>query len=143
MATGSCLTERATVVAGADEAESFVFVTQQGGTFTVSNLGGFDIDTFTAVINPPQVCTPSLPIVSMPLRANSTPPRALCFGQAAILAVGRGEKRMAFADDESDELVVETVMNVTLSADRRVLEDGAAAHFLQVLQNYIEVPHLL
>lgn len=50
---------------------------------------------------------------------------------------------MAFADDDSDELVVETVMNVTLSADRRVLEDGAAAHFLQVLQNYIEVPHLL
>ena len=95
----------------------------QGGTFTVSNLGMFGIDEFTAVINPPQ---------------------------AAILAVGGGSKRLiptAYIEglslDEQPKPAIKTVMTARLSADRRVVDEATAAMFMQVLQFYLSKPQML
>jgi pyruvate dehydrogenase E2 component (dihydrolipoamide acetyltransferase) len=89
----------------------------QGGSFTVSNLGGFGIDSFTAVINPPQAC---------------------------IMAIGRGRKELLPpVDVASDEPRLATLLNVTLSADRRVVDNVVAGQFLQVFKRYMENPELL
>ncbi|GLE05428.1 hypothetical protein PINS_up014441 [Pythium insidiosum] len=91
----------------------------QGGSFTVSNLGGFGIDQFTAVINPPQAC---------------------------IMAVGRGRKELvAPADEQGDDAEprLATLLNVTLSSDRRVVDDVIAGQFLQVFKRYMENPSLM
>ena len=74
-----------------------------GGSFTVSNLGMFGIDTFTAIINPPM---------------------------GAILALGKGEPRAVVRDGE---VVVATRISATLSCDHRVIDGAIGAHFLQVL----------
>lgn len=86
----------------------------QGGTFTVSNLGMFGIDQFTAILNPPQ---------------------------AAILAVGRVAKRAIVTAD--DRVEVRPVTTLTLTADHRVLDGVAAARFLATLQRVLEHPGLL
>jgi pyruvate dehydrogenase E2 component (dihydrolipoamide acetyltransferase) len=86
----------------------------QGGTFTISNLGMFGIDHFTAIVNPPQ---------------------------AAILAVGRVAKRAVVAEDDS--LVVRPTSTLTLTADHRVLDGASAARFLQTIQQALEHPGLL
>ena len=86
----------------------------QGGTFTVSNLGMFGIDQFTAILNPPQ---------------------------AAIVAVGRVAKRAVVAAD--DRVEVRPVTTLTLTADHRVLDGVAAAQFLATLQRVLEHPGLL
>lgn len=98
----------------------------QGGSFTISNLGMFGIDEFTAVINPPQAC---------------------------ILAVGRGESKVLLPPIKSEADLdpsapmptpsVETVMSVTLSSDARVVDDATAGQFLQVFRHLIENPSLL
>jgi len=81
-----------------------------GGTFTISNLGMFGIREFSAVINPPQ---------------------------AAILAVGAGEKRPVVRDGS---LAIATVMSVTLSADHRIVDGAVAARWMQAFKNAIENP---
>jgi hypothetical protein len=92
----------------------------QGGCFSVSNLGMFGIDSFSAVINPPQ---------------------------AGILAIGAGVPvpRMSSTPAADGEQVVEfdTMMNVTLSCDRRVVDEGHAAEFMQCFRTYMENPMLL
>ncbi|KAF1321880.1 Pyruvate dehydrogenase complex dihydrolipoamide acetyltransferase, partial [Globisporangium splendens] len=90
----------------------------QGGSFTISNLGGFGIDNFTAVINPPQAC---------------------------IMAVGRGRKEVLppLSLEEDAAPRVATLMNATLSSDRRVVDDVIAGQFLQVFKNYMENPELM
>ncbi|RLN92069.1 hypothetical protein BBJ28_00022555, partial [Nothophytophthora sp. Chile5] len=92
----------------------------QGGSFTVSNLGGFGIDNFTAVINPPQAC---------------------------IMAIGRGRKEvlppLEIVEGVNPEPRIATLMNVTLSADRRVVDDVIAGQFLQVFKSYMESPELM
>ncbi len=85
----------------------------QGGTFTISNLGMFDVDEFIAVINPPQ---------------------------AAILAVA-SVKDVAVVKD--GKLVPGKTMTVTLSADHRVLDGAEVAVFLQSFRRYLENPMLL
>jgi pyruvate dehydrogenase E2 component (dihydrolipoamide acetyltransferase) len=70
----------------------------------------YGIKDFTAVINPPQ---------------------------AAILAVGAGEKRAVVAGDKVE---VATVMTVTMSCDHRVIDGATGARFLQVFKQYIEEP---
>jgi pyruvate dehydrogenase E2 component (dihydrolipoamide acetyltransferase) len=82
-----------------------------GGTFTVSNLGMFGIDSFSAVINVPQ---------------------------AAILAVGALAKRPVVADD--DEIVVRPMMTLTLACDHRVLYGADGARFLARLRELLEQP---
>jgi pyruvate dehydrogenase E2 component (dihydrolipoamide acetyltransferase) len=86
----------------------------QGGTFTVSNLGMFGIDHFTAILNPPQ---------------------------AAILAVGRVAKQAVVTDD--DRVEVRPRSTLTLTADHRVLDGVSAARFLGTIQRALEHPGLL
>jgi pyruvate dehydrogenase E2 component (dihydrolipoamide acetyltransferase) len=82
----------------------------EGGSFAISNLGMFGVKDFTAVINPPQ---------------------------AAILAVGAGEKRPVAV---GDKIEVATVMTVTMSCDHRVIDGATGARFLQSFKQFIEEP---
>lgn len=81
-----------------------------GETFTLSNLGPYDIELFTAIINPPS---------------------------AAILAVGTAMKEAVV---EHDQLVIGTVMRATLSADHRVTDGAEAAQFIKALKDLLEEP---
>jgi pyruvate dehydrogenase E2 component (dihydrolipoamide acetyltransferase) len=82
-----------------------------GGTFTVSNLGMFGIDQFTAVINPPE---------------------------AAILAVGAALDEPVVTDDGA--VAVRRRMRLTLSIDHRALDGATGAGFLQQLKHLLEHP---
>jgi pyruvate dehydrogenase E2 component (dihydrolipoamide acetyltransferase) len=85
----------------------------RGSTFTISNLGMYGVDSFTAIINPPE---------------------------SAILAVGRiVETPVARAGT----VVVRPVMQLTLSADHRIVDGAAAARFLSDLRERLEEPYLL
>jgi pyruvate dehydrogenase E2 component (dihydrolipoamide acetyltransferase) len=82
----------------------------EGGTFTVSNLGMLGVDTFVAIINPPQ---------------------------CAILAVGRVAPR-AVADEVG--IAVRSMMSATLSADHRIVDGAMAARFLSAIKRRLETP---
>ncbi|MEX2589306.1 MAG: pyruvate dehydrogenase complex dihydrolipoamide acetyltransferase [Chitinophagales bacterium] len=82
----------------------------QGNTFTISNLGMFDIDEFTAIINPPDAC---------------------------ILAVGKIKEVPVLKDGE---LASENIMKITLSCDHRLVDGATGAKFLQTLKAYLEEP---
>ncbi|MGD8807153.1 MAG: dihydrolipoamide acetyltransferase family protein [Chloroflexota bacterium] len=84
------------------------------GTFTISNLGPFDVEEFTAIINPPQ---------------------------AAILAVGATKPDVV--PDDDGQIVVRPIMRITLAADHRVIDGAVAAHFMADLQARLESPVLL
>jgi pyruvate dehydrogenase E2 component (dihydrolipoamide acetyltransferase) len=86
----------------------------QGGTFTVSNLGMLGIDSFSAIINPPQ---------------------------AAILAVGNIVKKAVV--DANDQLVVGHRQSITLSCDHRVVDGAVGAAYLKELRELLEKPALL
>ncbi|MGB9476044.1 MAG: pyruvate dehydrogenase complex dihydrolipoamide acetyltransferase [Candidatus Udaeobacter sp.] len=86
----------------------------QGGTFTVSNLGGMAIDSFSAVINPPQ---------------------------SFILAVGRITKVPVV--DDCDQVVVGHRMSLTMSCDHRVIDGALGAEYLKELRHLLENPALL
>lgn len=81
-----------------------------GNTFTISNLGMMDIDSFTAIINPPDSC---------------------------ILAIGRIKEVVV---KKGDGFGVTHVMNVTLSCDHRSVDGAVGAAFLQTLKALIEEP---
>jgi len=85
-----------------------------GGTFTISNLGMYGMDRFTAIINPPE---------------------------AGILAVGRIRKQ--FVPDENDQPVAKPIMNITLSADHRIIDGAVAAQFMADLRAGLEEPALV
>lgn len=84
-----------------------------GSTFSVSNLGMFGIDHFTAIINPPE---------------------------AAILAIGAMEDRAVVVDGQ---VVVRKRMHVTMSCDHRVVDGALGATFLKTLRQLIENPLML
>lgn len=84
-----------------------------GSTFSISNMGMYDVEHFIAIINPPE---------------------------AAILAVGSAQK-MPVVDD--DTVRVGMRMKATLSADHRVTDGAEGAQFMQALAQYIEQPMLL
>jgi pyruvate dehydrogenase E2 component (dihydrolipoamide acetyltransferase) len=86
----------------------------QGGTFTVSNLGGMGVDSFSAVINPPQ---------------------------GFILAIGRITKTPLI--DEGDQIVVGHRMTITMSCDHRVIDGALGAQYLKELRHLLENPALL
>jgi Pyruvate/2-oxoglutarate dehydrogenase complex, dihydrolipoamide acyltransferase (E2) component, and related enzymes len=86
----------------------------QGGTFTVSNLGGMGIDTFSAVINPPQ---------------------------GFILAIGKITKVPVI--DDCDQIVVGHSMSITMSCDHRVIDGALGAEYLKELRHLLENPALL
>lgn len=85
----------------------------QGGSFSISNLGMFGINSFSAVINPPQAC---------------------------ILAVGAGIPRVVPPRGSQIKPSVVTKVTVQLSSDRRVVNEATAAQFLQVFQSYFSNP---
>lgn len=82
----------------------------EGNTFTISNLGMFGIEEFTAIINPPDSC---------------------------ILAVGAIVEKPVV---KNGQIVVGHKMKVTLSCDHRVVDGAKGAAFLQTLQSYLENP---
>ena len=84
----------------------------QGNTFTISNLGMFDIEEFTAIINPPDAC---------------------------ILAVG-GIVQKPIVNDS--EIVVGNTLKLTLSCDHRVVDGVVGSKFLGTLKSYLENPVL-
>jgi pyruvate dehydrogenase E2 component (dihydrolipoamide acetyltransferase) len=86
----------------------------QGGTFTVSNLGGMGIDSFSAVINPPQ---------------------------GFILAVGKVAKIPVV--DDCDQVTVGHRMSITMSCDHRVIDGALGAEYLKELRHLLENPALL
>jgi pyruvate dehydrogenase E2 component (dihydrolipoamide acetyltransferase) len=86
----------------------------QGGTFTVSNLGGMGIDSFSAVINPPQ---------------------------GFILTVGKITKVPVI--DDCDQIVVGHRMLLTMSCDHRVIDGALGAEYLKELRHLLENPALL
>lgn len=79
-------------------------------SFTISNLGGYGVEQFTAIINPPE---------------------------AAILAVGAAAPEAVVVDGQ---VAVRSVMRVTLSADHRVVDGATAAEWLKTFRNLLEQP---
>ena len=86
----------------------------QGGSFTVSNLGGMGIDSFSAIINPPQ---------------------------GFILAVGAISKKPVV--DNCDQIVVGHRMSIWMSCDHRVIDGALGAEYLKELRHLLENPALL
>jgi pyruvate dehydrogenase E2 component (dihydrolipoamide acetyltransferase) len=84
----------------------------EGGTFTVSNLGMFGVDSFVAIINPPQ---------------------------CAILAVGQVGPRVV---PHGEGIAVRPIMTMSLSADHRVVDGAIGARFLQEVKRLLEKPDL-
>jgi pyruvate dehydrogenase E2 component (dihydrolipoamide acetyltransferase) len=92
----------------------------QGGTFSISNLGMFDIEEFIAVINPPQ---------------------------AGILAVGKTTKQLipVLKTDATglDSITVQNRMKVTLSFDPRVADESSVTQFLSAFAQFMNNPQTL
>jgi pyruvate dehydrogenase E2 component (dihydrolipoamide acetyltransferase) len=86
----------------------------QGGSFTVSNLGGMGIDSFSAIINPPQ---------------------------GFILAIGAISKKPVV--DNCDQIVVGQRMSIWMSCDHRVIDGALGAQYLKELRHLLENPALL
>lgn len=85
-----------------------------GGTFTISNLGMFGIESFTAIINPPE---------------------------SAILAVSSVRKKPVVVEVEGeDKIEIRPMMNIQLSVDHRVIDGLLAAEFVGCLKNLLENP---
>ena len=84
-----------------------------GGTVTVSNLGAWGVESFDAIVNPPQ---------------------------AAIISVGGAIKKPVV---KGDQIVPGTRMNIGLSCDHRVVDGAVGADFLNTIKRYIESPNLM
>jgi len=84
-----------------------------GGTFTISNLGMFGIDNFTAIINTPE---------------------------SGILAVGKIEKTPVVINDQ---IAIRPIMMMTLTYDHRVVDGAPAAQFIARIKQYLENPYLM
>jgi pyruvate dehydrogenase E2 component (dihydrolipoamide acetyltransferase) len=85
----------------------------ENGTFTISNLGAYGIESFTSIINPPQ---------------------------CAILSVGETKKKPVI---NGERVEISSVMKITLSIDHRIVDGVYGAKFLQYLRDRIEKPYLL
>ena len=81
-----------------------------GGTFSITNLGAYDIDAFTPIVNPPQV---------------------------GILGVGRAVEKPAV---HRGEMVVRSMMYLSLTFDHRVIDGAPAAEFLRAVKGHLEDP---
>ncbi len=87
-----------------------------GGTFTITNLGMYDIEGFTPVINLPE---------------------------AAILGVGRIIPKWVYKPESPDKPVLRQMMTLSLVFDHRVVDGAPAARFLQYVKQVVEEPYLL
>jgi len=88
----------------------------EGGTFTVSNLGMYGIEQFTAIINPPE---------------------------AAILAVGSIQKMPVATEENKERIEIRSIMKITLSADHRLIDGVMASNFLNQIKDYLLCPESL
>ncbi len=86
----------------------------RGGTFTISNLGMFEIDAFTPIINLPE---------------------------CAVLGVGRVVSRPVVIDEDTEQIAVRKMMALSLTFDHRVVDGAPAARFVQALKGMIERPY--
>jgi pyruvate dehydrogenase E2 component (dihydrolipoamide acetyltransferase) len=84
-----------------------------GSTFTITNLGGYGVEAFTPIVNPPET---------------------------GILGIGRIAKRPAVVDGQ---VVVRDLMYLSLSFDHRVVDGAPAAQFLQRVKECLESPYVL
>jgi pyruvate dehydrogenase E2 component (dihydrolipoamide acetyltransferase) len=84
----------------------------EGGTFTISNLGMYDVDVFTAVLNPPQ---------------------------ASILAVGQTRDLVVARDSD---LLVLPIMTMTITCDHRAVDGATGAEFLHTVKAFLQDPGL-
>ena len=85
----------------------------EGGTFTLTNLGMFDVDAFTPIIHYPQ---------------------------CAILGLGRAVQRVVVVDESSGETGVRRMMALSLTFDHRIVDGAPAARFLQRIKQLAEAP---
>lgn len=104
------LANRRQVLVDQAQAGNLSLEDMQNGTFTISNLGMYGIDAFSAIINPPQ---------------------------AAILALGSIADRVVAINGQPS---VQSMLTLTLSCDHRVVDGAGAAQFLQTLVGFIEDP---
>jgi len=102
------LTQKSRELADKAQTKKLFPLDYEGGTFTVSNLGMLGVDSFIAIINPPQ---------------------------CAILATGRVAPRVV-ADEVG--MMIRPMMTATLSADHRIVDGAVAARFLQAVQRQLE-----
>ena len=84
-----------------------------GGSFSVSNLGMFPVDSFSAILNPPQ---------------------------GAIMAVGRGRDAIAIDPSDATNLTSSPVLSLTVSADARFASEADVARFLEAFKDVLENP---
>lgn len=87
----------------------------QGATFTITNLGMFEIDAFT-------------PIIDLP--------------QCAILGVGRIAPKQVVVDIEAEKVAIRQMMFLSLTFDHRLIDGAQAARFLQRVKHFVENPYL-
>ena len=87
----------------------------QGGTFTITNLGMYEIDAFTPIINLPE---------------------------CAILGVGRIVPKQVVVDAEAERVAIRQMMFLSLTFDHRLVDGAPAARFLQRVKQYVEKPYL-
>ena len=87
----------------------------QGATFTITNLGMYDIDAFT-------------PIISLP--------------QSAVMGIGRIVPRQVVIDAEAERTAIRQMMTLSLTFDHRLVDGAPAARFLQRVKQYVETPYL-
>jgi pyruvate dehydrogenase E2 component (dihydrolipoamide acetyltransferase) len=97
-----------------------------GAGFTISNLGSFGVEEFTAVINPPAAAILAVGAII------KTP----------VVEAGGGECRdeTERAEEAAERVVIRSMMRITLSADHRVIDGAVAAAFLSELRGMIEDP---
>ena len=113
MKSMSMINQEVKELAGKAKTKKLAPQEMQGNTFTISNLGMFDIEEFTAIINPPDAC---------------------------ILAVGSIIKKPIV---KNDQIVIGNMMKVTLSCDHRVVDGATGAQFLQTLKTMLENPVMM
>ncbi len=87
----------------------------QGGTFTITNLGMFEIDAFTPIINLPE---------------------------CAILGVGRIVAKQVVIDADTEQVAIRQMMFLSLTFDHRLVDGATAARFLQRVRQFIAQPYL-
>ena len=85
-----------------------------GSTITITNLGRYEVDAFTPIVNPPE---------------------------AAILGVGRIAARAVVVDEASERIAVRKMVALSLTFDHRVVDGAPAARFLQRVKHLVEHPH--
>jgi pyruvate dehydrogenase E2 component (dihydrolipoamide acetyltransferase) len=87
----------------------------RGGTFTITNLGMYEIDAFTPIINLPE---------------------------CAILGVGRIIAKQVVIDEEAETVAVRKMMALSLTFDHRIVDGGPAARFLKRVKQFVERPYM-